>query len=144
MTDRWDDVLRHLPVDPLPTRLVRDVQRRLELERRRQTRARRPMAVVAWASAASGAWLLLPWVVGAEMPLPILTLEGIAQWLAGLTASPLGAAVQGIAGLQAWMADWNRSMDTVTLLALALLAGPACWGVVRLLAEEGRRQGWAG
>lgn len=144
MTDRWDDVLRHLPVDPLPARLVRDVHRRLWFERRRQTRVRRLLAGAAFASAASGAWLLVPWVGGAELPLPAFTIEGIAGWLAGLSASPLGAAVQSIVGLQAWTAGWSGSMDTATLLALALLAGPACWGVVRLLAEEGRRQGWAG
>jgi len=144
MNDAWDKLLRQLPSDPPPPRLVAQVQARLQTVRRRRIWGGRIQSGVALAAAAGGTWLLVPRMAGMDWPLPVLTPARIAGWYSSLTTSPLGSALGTLAGLQAWISSWSASMDLLVTLALALLATPACWGVLRLLADENRRQGWAG
>jgi hypothetical protein len=143
MSDAWDELLRQLPSDPPSPALLAQVQARLQAERRRRILEARIQSGVALAAASGGTWLLVPWLAGTDWPLPTLTLARIAGWLSGLAASPMGSALVSLAGLQAWTSRWSASMDLLATLALALLAVPACWGVLRLLADEGRNQGWA-
>lgn len=144
MSDRMDDLLARLPGEPYPAQLVPAIEARLRTERRRSLWAGRVTSMAALAAAGIGAWLIAPTVLGLEVSAPGISVEGISAGLSSVVASPASAVWQGLASTLEWMGRSLGSMGSGMLLALALLAGPACWGAIHLLSEEGRKQGWTG
>lgn len=144
MADRMDDLLTRLPGEAPPAHLVPSIEARLRLEQRRSLWAGRLTTIAAVTAAALGAWLIAPTVRGIEVSAPAISLEGLSAGLSFAFASPYSAAWQGMAEALAWMGRALGSMESGVMLSLALLAAPACWGAIRLLSEEGRKQGWTG
>ncbi len=144
MADWMDDLLARLPSDAPPANLVPSIEARLRIERRRSLWVGRLTSTIAVAAAALGAWLIAPTVQGIEVSAPAISLDGLSAGLSFAFASPSSAAWQGTTEALAWIGRALGSMESGVRLSLALLAAPACWGAIRLLSEEGRRQGWTG
>ncbi len=144
MADRMDDLLARLPVEAPPVDLVPSIESRLRLERRRRLWAGRLTSIAAAVAAGLGAWLMAPTVQGLQVSTPAISLEGLSAGLSFAFASPYSAAWQGMAEALGWIGRVLGSMESGVMLSLALLAAPACWGAIRLLSEEGRKQGWTG
>ena len=144
MADWLDELLARLPGEAPPAHLVPSIESRLRLERRRSLWAGRLISIAAAAAAGLGAWLLAPTVQGLQVSTPAISVEGLSTGLTFAFASPSNAAWQGMAEALAWIGRSLGSMGSGVVLSLALLAAPACWGAIRLLTEEGRKQGWTG
>jgi hypothetical protein len=139
-----DDRLARLPGEAPPAHLVLSIEARIRLERRRSLWAGRLSSMAAAGAAGLGVWLLAPTVQRLEVSAPAISLDGLSAGLSFAFASPSNAAWQGMAEALAWTERALGSMESGVMLSLALLAAPACWGAIRLLSEEGRKQGWTG
>jgi hypothetical protein len=144
MADWMDELLGRLPGEAPPVDLVASIESRLRFERRRSLWTGRLTSIAAVAAAALGAWLMAPTVQGLQVSTPAISLEGLSAGLSFAFASPYSAAWQGMAEALVWIGRALGSMESGVMLSLALLAAPACWGAIRLLSEEGRKQGWTG
>jgi hypothetical protein len=139
-----DDRLARLPGEAPAAHLVPSIEARIRLERRRSLWAGRLTSMAAAAAAGLGVLLLAPTVQRLEVSAPAISLDGLSAGLSCAFASPSNAAWQGMAEALAWTGRALGSMESGVMLSLALLAAPACWGAIRLLSEEGRKQGWTG
>jgi len=144
MSDWMDDLLTRLPGEAPPEHLVLAIEARIRLERRRSLWAARLTLMAAAAAAGVGAWLMAPNLQGLEVATPAISVEGLSTGLTFALASPSNAAWQGMAEALSWIGRSLGSMGSGVVLSLALLAAPACWGTIRLLTEESRKQGWTG
>jgi hypothetical protein len=65
-----------------------------------------------------------------------LSLRGVLAWLASAFASPATAALTAMPQTFTWAAQAQDGLDFGLVVALALLAVPACYALARLLSEK--------
>lgn len=141
MSAQWDDLLTRLPSESCPPGLLPAIEARLRAERRRARSAGRIMSLAALGATALGSWLITPALQGVRVVAPDAIAPSILAGLSSVLASPSEAVYQGITGTLHWMESALGTLGSGSILALALLAVPACWAAIRLLAVDGPAQG---
>lgn len=133
MSEPLDELLRGVPIEPMPIGLPARIQIRLRVERAREQRKRMLLDGFLMVLVVSGALALWPQLGGAAAWLPSATPDSSAAWLGNLASDPAATVWQALTSAVGWTGRLADGMGVAGLVGLILLAIPGFTWLLRWL-----------
>jgi hypothetical protein len=136
MPDRLDDLLLHLPAEPMSADLPARIQHRLRTARSWQRRSQVAADAVLAVLAIVGLLALAPSLAGAADWLTGGSVESSISWVSRLGNAPAPVVWQTMASALDWARGLSDRFGMVGLLGLVLLSVPLFTWLRRLMPED--------